>query len=96
MHSPVVLLFCTPHQDPSSVLSVSGKTGEGVDRLLSQIVERVPPPTGNRKKDLKVPDPILSPSSFRGCMWVHMVSLAWYKVWGGGGRLSGSVERVVT
>ncbi|HSE35198.1 MAG TPA: GTP-binding protein, partial [Candidatus Paceibacterota bacterium] len=30
--------------DPSSVLLVSGKTGEGVDALLSAIIARVPPP----------------------------------------------------
>ena len=37
----VELLGC----DPSEVLSVSGKTGEGVEDLLKAIVERVPPPT---------------------------------------------------
>jgi GTP-binding protein LepA len=30
---------------PSDVLAVSGKSGEGVDKLLETIVERVPPPT---------------------------------------------------
>ena len=29
---------------PETVLAVSGKTGEGVDRLLEAIIERVPPP----------------------------------------------------
>jgi GTP-binding protein LepA len=31
--------------DPDSVLSVSGKTGFGVDNLLQEIIDRVPPPT---------------------------------------------------
>ena len=30
--------------DPSTVLSVSGRTGEGVSELLKAIIERVPPP----------------------------------------------------
>lgn len=30
--------------DPSTVLGVSGKSGEGTDELLSEIVKRVPPP----------------------------------------------------
>jgi len=33
--------------DPSEILHVSGKTGEGVPVLLDAIVERVPPPSGN-------------------------------------------------
>ncbi len=33
--------------DPEDVLRVSGKTGEGVDRLLDRIVELVPAPTGD-------------------------------------------------
>src|SRR3989338_2556430 len=37
----VNLLAC----DPESILRVSGKTGEGVDELLAEIVERIPPPT---------------------------------------------------
>lgn len=32
--------------DPSEVLAVSGKTGEGVDALLDAIVERIPAPEG--------------------------------------------------
>lgn len=38
----VKLLAC----DPSEVLRVSGKTGEGVPELLDAIVERIPPPEG--------------------------------------------------
>lgn len=33
--------------EPDSVLRVSGKTGEGVEQLLAEIVRQVPPPTGN-------------------------------------------------
>jgi GTP-binding protein LepA len=33
--------------DPESILKVSGKTGEGVDVLLEDIVAKVPPPSGN-------------------------------------------------
>ncbi|TNY35053.1 translation elongation factor 4 [Thermomonospora catenispora] len=33
--------------DPSDVLRVSGKTGEGVPELLNRIVETVPPPSGD-------------------------------------------------
>jgi GTP-binding protein LepA len=32
--------------DPAEVLQVSAKTGDGVEELLSAIVEQVPPPTG--------------------------------------------------
>lgn len=32
---------------PEDILSVSGKTGEGVDALLDAIVERIPPPSGD-------------------------------------------------
>ena len=33
--------------EPEECLRVSGKTGEGVEHLLDEIVRRVPPPTGN-------------------------------------------------
>src|SRR5215212_5990241 len=33
--------------EPESCLRVSGKTGEGVEHLLDEIVRQVPPPTGN-------------------------------------------------
>ncbi len=35
------------------IIPVSGKTGEGVDYLLEEIVRRVPPPTGDPEKPLK-------------------------------------------
>ena len=35
-------------EDPEAILTISGKTGEGVDAVLEQLVERVPPPEGDR------------------------------------------------
>jgi GTP-binding protein LepA len=34
-------------EDPESILIISGKTGAGVTEVLEQLVERVPPPTGD-------------------------------------------------
>ena len=39
--------------DPSTVLSVSGRTGEGVPDLLRAIIERVPPPREESEKGLR-------------------------------------------
>src|SRR6195256_2013656 len=33
--------------DPGEILQISGKTGEGVEELLEQLVKTVPPPSGN-------------------------------------------------
>jgi len=30
--------------DPDTILEVSGKTGQGVDNLLTELVKRIPPP----------------------------------------------------
>lgn len=38
--------------DPDTVLGVSGKTGEGVDELLKELVKRVPPPSPGKKEGL--------------------------------------------
>ena len=39
--------------DTSNAISCSGKTGEGVDEILEQIVEKLPPPQGLKDNDLK-------------------------------------------
>jgi GTP-binding protein LepA len=39
--------------DPDDVLAVSGKTGEGVTALLERVIERVPPPSGDREAALR-------------------------------------------
>jgi len=39
--------------DPSEVLPVSAKTGQGVPDLLRAIIERVPPPSGDPSKPLR-------------------------------------------
>jgi GTP-binding protein LepA len=39
--------------DPSDVLAVSAKTGEGVTALLARVIERVPPPSGDRDAPLR-------------------------------------------
>ena len=38
---------------PAEVLAVSGKTGEGVETLVDEIVRRVPPPRGDRQAPLR-------------------------------------------
>jgi GTP-binding protein LepA len=38
---------------PGDVLAVSGKTGAGVTELLDRVVERVPPPSGDREAPLR-------------------------------------------
>ncbi|HUZ09252.1 MAG TPA: translation elongation factor 4 [Acidimicrobiales bacterium] len=37
----------------SGILRISAKTGEGVDDLLNAVIERVPPPTGDRTAPLR-------------------------------------------
>lgn len=39
--------------EPEDILAVSGKTGEGVDELLEEIVKRVPPPKGDIEAPVK-------------------------------------------
>jgi GTP-binding protein LepA len=34
-------------EDPDAILRISGKTGEGVTEVLEQLVQRVPPPSGD-------------------------------------------------
>lgn len=58
----VDLLGC----DPEDVLRVSGKTGEGVEKLLQTIIEKVPPPSGDPNAPLQalIFDSVFNP--FRG------------------------------
>jgi GTP-binding protein LepA len=39
--------------DPTEVLAVSGKTGQGVDELMEAVIARVPPPAGDPTAPLK-------------------------------------------
>ena len=39
--------------DTSNAVSCSGKTGEGIDEILEKIVEKLPPPKGQKNNDLK-------------------------------------------
>lgn len=41
------------HVDPSEILRVSGKTGQGVPELLEAVVKRVPPPRAPQDKALR-------------------------------------------
>ena len=41
--------------DPDDVLEVSGKTGEGVDNLISEVIKRIPPPASTRSSSLGGP-----------------------------------------
>ncbi|MBC9795876.1 translation elongation factor 4 [Sinomicrobium weinanense] len=58
----VDLLGC----DPEEVIPASGKTGLGVDKILEAIIERVPPPKGNKEEPLQamIFDSVYNP--FRG------------------------------
>jgi len=39
--------------DTSNAISCSGKTGEGIDEILEKIIEKLPPPKGQKNNDLK-------------------------------------------
>ncbi len=45
----VSLLGCAPED----VLAISAKTGQGVDRLLEEVVDKVPPPKGSNAADAR-------------------------------------------
>jgi len=52
--------------DPSDVLHISAKTGEGIDAVLRAVVERIPPPSGDSTGKLKA---FLFDSSSVPCTW---------------------------
>lgn len=39
--------------DPSEIIHISAKTGQGVEAVLGAIVDRIPPPSGNINSPLK-------------------------------------------
>jgi len=39
--------------EPDEILSASAKTGEGVEKILEAIIEKIPAPESNREEDLK-------------------------------------------
>ena len=71
--------------DPSDVLLVSAKTGEGVPQVLESIVERVPAPSGDPQAPLQalIFDSVFNP--FRGI-------IAYFKVFNGSVRTGDKVK----
>jgi translation elongation factor EF-4 len=54
--------------DPAEVIRISAKTGNGVERVLEAIIERIPPPIGRTDAPLKA---FLFDSSFVNTCWYH-------------------------
>lgn len=79
------LILC----DQEDIIRASGKTGEGVDKILEAIVERVPPPVGKPDDPLKalIFDSVFN--SFRGI-------IAYYKVINGEIRKGDRVKFIHT
>ncbi|MCX6765123.1 MAG: translation elongation factor 4, partial [Candidatus Nealsonbacteria bacterium] len=48
-HEIIKLLGCAEED----IILASGKTGEGVENILNEIIKRIPAPSGDREKDLK-------------------------------------------
>ena len=61
----VDLLGCEKEQ----ILKVSAKTGEGVDKIISAIINKVPPPEGNSDLPLQA---LIFDSVFIFCIWVRL------------------------
>ena len=75
--------------DPSDVLAASGKTGQGVDKILETIVEKVPPPVGDPDAPLQALIFDSQFNSFRGI-------IAYFKVVNGVIRKGDRVKFVNT
>lgn len=41
------------HSNPAEVLRISAKTGEGVEKVLDRLIQRVPPPAGDRSRPVR-------------------------------------------
>lgn len=78
----VDLLGC----DPDSILAASGKTGQGVEDILSAIIERIPAPKGDEQAPLQalIFDSVFNP--FRGI-------IAYYRIFNGIGRSDAFYQR---
>ncbi len=55
--------------DPSTVIKVSGKTGEGVAHLLDEVIKRVPPPKPEVSDLALDKNPNLNPNQFRSVIF---------------------------
>ncbi len=79
------LILC----DEEDIIRASGKTGEGVDKILEAIIKRVPPPKGNPEAPLKalIFDSVFN--SFRGI-------IAYFKVIDGEIRKNDKVKFIHT
>ncbi|MCZ2141496.1 MAG: translation elongation factor 4 [Bacteroidia bacterium] len=74
---------------PDEILRASGKTGQGVHEILQAIVERIPPPKGDKDKPLKalIFDSVFN--SFRGI-------IAYFRVYDGIIRKGDKVKFIAT
>jgi GTP-binding protein LepA len=75
--------------DPAEVIPASGKTGMGIDEILSAIIDRIPPPTGDPKAPLQalIFDSVFN--SFRGI-------IAYFKILNGTIKKNDAVMFVAT
>src|SRR5271168_1506073 len=60
--------------EPDDVLRVSGKTGQGVSELLDEVVEKVPPPTGDPQGPTRAMITMMSTGSTHELLEVGIVS----------------------
>ncbi len=69
--------------DPSEVLKVSGKTGEGVDKLLDAVIEKVPAPKDENKITAPTESPFSRALVFDSQYNDHKGIIAFVRVFGG-------------